>query len=85
MIVTLGRFSMARAFPKARISRIHGQPRKIGDIVYYPMYHPAAALHQPSLRRTIEEDMKQIPELIEQAAQMAETELPSQAEQLKLF
>jgi DNA polymerase len=85
MIVTLGRFSMARAFPKARISRIHGQPRKIGDIVYYPMYHPAAALHQPSLRRTIEEDMKQIPELIEQAAQMAETELPSQAEQLRLF
>jgi DNA polymerase len=85
MIVTLGRFSMARAFPKARISRIHGQPRKIGDIVYYPMYHPAAALHQPSLRRTIEEDMKQIPELIEQAAQMAETELPNQAEQLKLF
>jgi DNA polymerase len=85
MIVTLGRFSMARAFPKARISRIHGQPRKIGDIVYYPMYHPAAALHQPSLRRTIEEDMKQIPELIAQADQMAETELPSQAEQLKLF
>ena len=85
IVVTLGRFSMARAFPKARISHIHGQPRKIGGIVYYPMYHPAAALHQPSLRRTIEEDMKQIPELIEQAAQMAETELPSQAEQLKLF
>jgi uracil-DNA glycosylase family 4 len=85
MIVTLGRFSMARAFPKARISHIHGQPRKIGDVVYYPMYHPAAALHQPSLRRTIEEDMKQIPELIAQADQMAETELPSQAEQLRLF
>ena len=47
LVVTLGRFSMARAFPKARISRIHGQPRKIGGIVYYPMYHPAAALHQP--------------------------------------
>jgi DNA polymerase len=85
LVVTLGRFSMARAFPKARISRIHGQPRKIGGIVYYPMYHPAAALHQPSLRRTIEEDMQRIPELIKQAGQMAETELPAQAEQLKLF
>jgi uracil-DNA glycosylase family 4 len=85
MIVTLGRFSMARAFPKARISHIHGQPRKIGDIVYYPMYHPAAALHQPSLRRTIEEDMQHIPQLLEQAAQMAETELPAEAEQLRLF
>jgi uracil-DNA glycosylase family 4 len=83
--VTLGRFSMARAFPKARISQIHGQPRKIGGIVYYPMYHPAAALHQPSLRRTIEEDMQRIPKLLKQAEQMAESELPAQAEQLRLF
>lgn len=85
IVVTLGRFSMARAFPKARISRIHGQPRKIGGIVYYPMYHPAAALHQPSLRRVIKEDMQRIPDLLTQADQMAETELPAQAEQLKLF
>ena len=85
LVVTLGRFSMARAFPKARISRIHGQPRKIGGVIYYPMYHPAAALHQPSLRRTVEEDMRRIPELIEQAAQIADSPLPVEAEQLKLF
>jgi len=85
LVVTLGRFSMARAFPKARISRIHGQPRKIGGVLYYPMYHPAAALHQPSLRSTIEEDMRRIPELIERAAQIAESPLPAEAEQLQLF
>jgi len=85
LVVTLGRFSMARAFPKARISRIHGQPRKIGGVLYYPMYHPAAALHQPSLRSTIEQDMHRIPELIEQAAQIAESPLPAEAEQLSLF
>ena len=85
LVVTLGRFSMARAFPKARISRIHGQPRKIGGILYYPMYHPVAALHQPSLRRTIEEDMRRIPELLQQAAQIAESPLPTEAEQLSLF
>ena len=85
IVVTLGRFSMARAFPKARISHIHGQPRKIGGIVYYPMYHPAAALHQPSLRRTVEDDMSRIPELIQQAAQMAESPPPAAAQQLKLF
>jgi uracil-DNA glycosylase family 4 len=84
-VVTLGRFSMARAFPKARISRIHGQPRKVGGVVYYPMYHPAAALHQPSLRSTVEEDMRRIPELLQQAAQMAESSLPPEAEQLRLF
>ena len=85
LVVTLGRFSMARVFPKARISRIHGQPRKIGGVIYYPMYHPAAALHQPSLRRIVEEDMRRIPELLKQAEQIAESPLPPEAEQLRLF
>ena len=85
LVVTLGRFSMARAFPKARISRVHGQHRKIGGVIYYPMYHPAAALHQPSLRRTVEEDMHRIPELIARAAQIADSPFPVEAEQLKLF
>ncbi|MGD9002105.1 MAG: uracil-DNA glycosylase [Anaerolineae bacterium] len=85
VVVTLGRFSMARAFPKARISHIHGQARKIDGVVYYPMYHPAAALHRPSLRSTVEADMKHIPELLERAPHMAESEPPPQAEQLQLF
>jgi DNA polymerase len=85
VVVTLGRFSMARAFPKARISRIHGEPRKIDGIVYYPMYHPAAALHRPSLRSTVEADMRRIPEIIERAPRMVESEPPPQAEQLQLF
>jgi DNA polymerase len=49
VIVTLGRFSMARVFPNEKISVIHGRPKKIEGIVYVPMYHPAAALHQRSL------------------------------------
>jgi len=85
LIVTLGRFSMARAFPKARISRVHGQPRKIDGIVYYPMYHPAAALHQPSLRSVVVEDVNQIPDVLDKASEIAETELPVEAEQLSLF
>jgi DNA polymerase len=84
-IVTLGRFSMARAFPNARISHVHGQPRKIDGIVYYPMYHPAAALHQPSLRRLIEEDMHRIPELLRQVEHIADSPPVVEAEQLKLF
>jgi DNA polymerase len=85
LVVTLGRFSMARAFPNARISRIHGRPRKIDGILYYPMYHPAAALHQPRLRGLIEEDMRRIPELIEQIGQIDESPPPMEAEQLRLF
>jgi len=85
LVVTLGRFSMARFFPKARISQIHGQPRRIGDLVCLPMYHPAAALHQPSLRRVVEEDFRRILEVLEKAEQVAEYEPPPQAEQLRLF
>jgi len=85
IVVTLGRFSMARWFPNARISRIHGQPRKIGGRLYYPMYHPAAALHQPSLRRAVEEDMRRIPELIAQLDKLRDEAPPQQAQQLSLF
>jgi uracil-DNA glycosylase family 4 len=85
MIVTLGRFSMERYFPGAKISQIHGQPRRIGGIIYYPMYHPAAALHQPKWRQVIKDDMSKIPQLLAQADSIAEVELPQDAEQLSLF
>lgn len=64
IVVTLGRFSMAKFFPGETISRIHGRPRRQGDVIYFPLYHPAAALHQPALRRTIEDDFKKLPELM---------------------
>lgn len=64
VIVTLGRFSLARYFTNETIGKVHGKPRKIGDIVCFPMYHPAAALHQGSLRKVIEEDMLRLPELL---------------------
>jgi DNA polymerase len=85
MIVTLGRFSMARYFPNAKISQIHGQAKKMDGVIYYPMYHPAAALHQPSLRRTVQDDMKRIPQLLADIDRMEEEEPPEQAEQLSLF
>ena len=85
LIVTLGRFSMARYFSGASISRIHGQPRRIGGMICYPMFHPAAALHQPRYRTAIEEDILKIPQLLEEAMQIEEVEPEPQAEQLSLF
>jgi len=70
MIVTLGRHSMARYFPNESISKVHGKARKIDGIVYFPMYHPAAALHQGSLRKTVEADMLKIPQLLAEAARV---------------
>lgn len=71
VIVTLGRFSMARWFPGERITRIHGQPRKFGNRLIVPMMHPAAALHQPQNRPLIEEDFRRLPEILAQAEQEA--------------
>lgn len=67
VIVTLGRFSMARWFPGEKISRIHGQPRWIDGRMIIPMMHPAAALHQPQYRALIEADFRKLPEFIAQA------------------
>ncbi len=86
LIVTLGRYSMARFFPEARISRIHGLPRKVDNVICYPMYHPAAALHQPRFRKAIEEDMLKIPQILAEASSLEEgTEPPQLTEQLSLF
>ncbi len=85
VIVTLGRFSMARYFSQVRISDIHGQPRRIGDVICVPMYHPAAALHQPSLRRVVEEDFQQIRHVLEEGFHITEYQPPPEAEQLRLF
>jgi uracil-DNA glycosylase family 4 len=83
IIVTLGRYSMAKFFPGKTISKIHGTAQKWNDIVCFAMYHPAAALHQQSLRNTIEEDMKKIPSLLSRAADMPEAEPPPK--QLGMF
>ena len=85
LIVTLGRYSMERYFPNAKISHIHGQPRKIDGILYYPMYHPAAALHMPSLRPTVEGDMRQIPELIARISEFTDSKPQDEVKQLSLF
>ena len=72
VIVTLGRFSMARYFPLKRISAIHGQGQWINGRMIVPMFHPAAALHQPSLRSAIQHDFQLLPEYLKEAARKLE-------------
>ena len=57
VIVTLGRHAMYKFFPNESISRIHGKVRQTQDgLVVFPLYHPAAALHQPALRSALVAD-----------------------------
>jgi uracil-DNA glycosylase family 4 len=85
VIVTLGRFSMYRYFPGASISKIHGQPKRVGNLLVVPMFHPAAALHQPKWRPLVEADFKKLPQFIVEAKGFGEEEPPPQAQQLSLF
>lgn len=86
VIVTLGRYSMARAFPNEKISAIHGRPRKIDGVVYVPMFHPAAALHQPALRKTVEEDFARLPRILANLNEVDDAApAPDEPQQLKLL
>jgi len=71
VIVTLGRHSMAKFFGNEKISVIHGRARKIDGRICIAMYHPAAGLHQASLKDTIRADFKKIPVIIAEAERMA--------------
>lgn len=87
-IVTLGRYSMEKFFPGAKVSSIHGQAKKVKGRLVVAMFHPAAALHQPKYRTMIEEDFKKLPDYIAQAekavaAAPAKPEEPPQ--QMSLF
>ncbi|HWP64100.1 MAG TPA: uracil-DNA glycosylase, partial [Candidatus Binatia bacterium] len=67
LVVTLGRHSMARFMPGAKIGSAHGTvrpaPPETGarDALVFAMYHPAAALHQGALRPVLEADVLRVP------------------------
>ena len=64
VVVTLGRFAMGKFFQGESISRIHGKPRRVEGVLVFPMYHPAAALHQPSLRADLAADFQALARLL---------------------
>lgn len=90
VIVTLGRYSMGRFIPHVKVSQVHGQPSKVGGRLIVPMYHPAAALHQPSLKTVVEADFAALPGIIARSEQIPERsqaapEPDDNGEQLSLF
>ena len=68
VVITLGRHSMEYFLPDMKISQIHGQPKRIrfGDdkLVIVPLYHPAAALYNGSMRQTLIDDFLMVPGII---------------------
>ncbi len=91
VIATLGRYSMARFFPSGKISKIHGQPKFADGRIYYPLFHPAAVLRNPSLRPVMEEDFMRMKRYVDEfekhvkEAPPPEEPPPPPPEQLSLF
>ena len=87
IIATLGRFSMAHFLPKAKISKVHGQPVRENGRVYFPLFHPAAALRDPGLRDVMAADFQKMKALIKELEQNPpdDTPPPPKPQQLSLF
>lgn len=65
LIVFLGRHSMNVFLPELKISEAHGKVYKRSGMVFLPLYHPAAALYNGSMRQTLLDDFLKIPKIIQ--------------------
>lgn len=94
IIVTLGRISMGKFIPGVKISAVHGRMYKAGERFVIPMFHPAAALHQPALKPSILADFANLPDQLNEARKAlgrkviekkAVSQKPEKPKQLSLF
>lgn len=83
IIITLGRYSMGKFMPGAKISAVHGQMRRVGNRFVIAMFHPAAALHQVSLKPTILQDFAELPKMLEQARAVLKRSLADEGAQVQ--
>lgn len=65
LVVTLGRHSLNCFLPDLQISQVHGQPKRYKGRVYLPLFHPAAALYNGSMRQTLIDDFAKIPTILQ--------------------
>ena len=84
LIVTLGRFSMNYFYPEGKISRDRGHVIKTNLYNVYPVYHPAAALRNPTMMKDFRDDFLRIPSIIEQV-KLSGGQFPSRAKDSSCF
>jgi uracil-DNA glycosylase len=71
VIITLGRHSMDCFIPGAKISEQHGQAQNVRlsghDLLVIPLYHPAAALYNGSMRQILIDDFLYAKQIADEA------------------
>jgi DNA polymerase len=95
LIATLGRYSMEKFFPGAKITRVHGQAKRNGARVLIPLFHPAYVLRNMNALPDAQRDMRKIPRLLDRLEQVLAEEAavgtppvvdePEEPAQLSLF
>jgi DNA polymerase len=66
LIILLGRHAMRWFFPQATLSEMRGKAKRKNNILYFTTYHPAAALYNPNLRTSLQEDFLKISTLVKE-------------------
>ena len=85
IIVALGRHSFGKFFSNESISKARGKPRPWNGVTVYPMYHPAAALRNPKLRTSLEDDFRSLNALLQDSPAEYQEPKKESSEQLSLF
>jgi DNA polymerase len=88
VIVTLGRFSMAKFLSGVTITSVHGKPRKViwkdKEISVVPMYHPAAGLRNGEIKRRLFDDFRKISEIMEKISELKAEKVKKEVRQMSL-
>jgi DNA polymerase len=85
VIVTLGRHSFGRFFPGDTISKARGKARQWNGLTIFPIYHPAAALHNPGLMPDLQADFQKLAAMLQGPSPEPAKETADQSQQLSLF
>jgi uracil-DNA glycosylase family 4 len=64
LVVTLGRFSLFQFIPDGKVSRLNGQPQVVGELLVFPLYHPAAALRSSGIMKEFRAGFYKIPDIM---------------------
>ncbi len=77
VVVTLGRHSMLRFYPEGKISQDHGKILRWEDRILFPLYHPAAGLRNPAIKRDLQADVLKLPEAIQASIRLSVQQPPA--------
>ena len=89
LVCSMGNFATQTLLErKVGITKVHGQPFQLSEFRLFPLFHPAAALHNDRLRPQLQEDFQKLKRLLDAMAiprQEPEVQASAQPIQMDLF